>query len=230
MRIKDYEYTLKNLDWAAGVPVFENDYDDDQTGSYSLLPQMLAQRINAHPEKLIADLAINGDTLLAYDSVAFFSDVSSPRTIDNLLAGTGTTLAQLEVDLNAALVAMAKFPDDQGEILNIKGTLVYCPVALERKFKRLVKSETDPTATVEGTFNPYKDIDVIADARLDVDDADDWYLFATGEIVKPFIWQMRQKARAKLEKTPHTKRWVFSADYRGNGGYGLPHLAVKTVN
>lgn len=225
-----YEYTLKNLDWEASVPVNQNDFDDDQTGSYAMLSQMLAQRVLVHPEKLMIDLLINGTSGLAYDGVAFFSDVSAPRTFDNLLAGTGVTLALMEADLNSALVAMAKFTDDQGEILNIKGDLIVCPVSMMRNFQRLVSSETDPTATAVGTFNPYRGIRVIGDARLDADDANDWYLLATNEIVKPFIYQLRQGGQTSMEKTNHSKEWVFGADYRGNAGYALPHLAIKTVN
>ena len=227
---ESYEYTIKNLDWETSVPIFENDFDDDQTGSYAMLSAMLARRIEVHPEKLIADLLINGTSKLAYDGIAFFSDVSAPRSIDNLLGGTGVTLALMEADLNAALTAMAKFDDDQDEILNIKGNLIICPVAMQRNFERLVSSETDPTATAAGTFNPYRGLRVIGDARLDADDVSDWYLLATNEIVKPFIYQNRQNGQSSMEKTNHTKQWVFGADYRSNAGYALPHLAIKTVN
>lgn len=229
---KDYDYTIKNKDWETSVPVFENDWDDDQTGSYDLIPAMLAKKVMTHPEKLISDLVIDGDTALAYDGIAFFSDVSAPRDIDNLLAGTGTSLAQLKADLIAALTAQAKFPDDQGSILNITGNVIYCPIALQYLFESLVYSTADPTASGGvNTFNPFHNkFTIIGDARLDADDANDWYLFATNEVVKPFIWQLRQGAKPSMEKTNHTKQWVFGSDYRGNGGYGIPHLGVKTVN
>jgi phage major head subunit gpT-like protein len=184
-----------------------------------------------HPEKLMINLLTGGTSGLAYDGVAFFSDATGARTIDNLLAGSGTTLAQLETDLNAALTAMAKFKDDQGESLNIRGNLIICPKALENTFNRLVNSQTDPTASAQGTFNPYSGkFTVIGDARLDAVDANDWYLLATNEIVKPFVFSMRQEAEPLFEKTPLTKQWVASANYRGNAGYGIPHLAIKTVN
>lgn len=229
---KSYDYTIKNLDWATGVPINENDIDDDQTGSLGMLSKMLVKRIMAHPEKLMVNLLIGGDAALAYDGVAFFSDVSAPRTIDNLLAGTGVTLAQLKADLIAALVAMAKFTDDQGEILNIKGNMIVCPVALQRDFESLVFSKADPTAAGGvDTYNPFANqFTVIGDPRLDADDANDWYLLATNEIIQALVFQNRQEGRPLFEKTNHVKSWVYSADYRGNGGYGLPHLAAKTVN
>jgi phage major head subunit gpT-like protein len=231
-QLEDYDYTIKNKDWAVAVPVNENDVADDQTGVHTMFPAMLAQRIMRHPEKLMIDLLINGDSNVAYDGVAFFSDVSGARTIDNLLAGTGDSLAEMEEDLNAALVAMAEFEDDNGEPLNLRGDLIVCPVALENNFRRLVQSTSDPTASggIE-TFNPYAGrFTVIGDPRLDADDADDWYLLSTQEIVKPFVFSMRQGAENRFEKKNGTKSWIWSADYRGNAGYGIPHLAVKTVN
>lgn len=227
---EDYDYTIKNLDWIATALIRENDIDDDQTGAMGMTPELLARRILAHPEKLVVSLLTGGTSGLAYDGVAFFSDASGARTIDNLLGGTGVALAQLEADLNAALVQMAKFTDNEGEVLNIKGDTIVCPVALERKFRRLVSSATDPTGTVEGTYNPYMGMRVIGDARLDAADANDWYLLATGEPIKPFVFSMRQEGRPSFEKKPLTKQWVYSVNYRGNAGYGLPHLAVKTVN
>lgn len=230
---KSYDYTIKNLDWATGVPINENDINDDQTGSLAMFPEMLVSRIYKHPEKLMVNLLIDGDVNLAYDGIAFFSDVATPRTIDNALAGTGaTTLALLQADLIAALVAMAQFTDDQGEIIGIVGDTIVCPVALQFLFEQLVYSKASPTAAGGvDTLNPFSSrFDVIGDPRLDADDANDWYLLCTKDIIKPLVYQKRQAGKTNFEKTNHTKDWVFSADYRGNGGYGLPHLAVKTSN
>lgn len=230
-KLNDYDYTIRNLDWEASVPVEQNDLDDDQTGTIQMIPGLLVDRVMAHPEKLMIALATGGTSGLAYDGVAFFSNASGARVIDNLLAGTGTTLAQLDADLNAALVAMASFVDDQGEILNVKGDTIWCPMALKNSFDRLVNSMGDPTVTGGNTYNPYQGkFTVIGDARLDAVDANDWYLLSTGGRAKPFVFSMRQTARPSFEKKPASKLWIASADGRWNAGYGLPHLAVKTVN
>jgi phage major head subunit gpT-like protein len=227
-----YDYTIKNLDWAASTTINENDINDDQTGSIERASKMLVQRILKHPEGRLISLLVDGDTKTAYDGIAFFSNVSAPRTIDNLLTGTGTTLAQLKADLIAALVAMAKFTDDQGEYLNLRGNMIVCPVALMTDFATLVGSQSDPTVAAGiGAMNPFLNkFTVIGDPRLDADDANDWYLLCTNEPVKPLAVQTRQEAKTNFEKKNLTKTWVYSADYRGNVGYGLPHLAVKTVN
>lgn len=226
-----YDYTIKNIDWEASVNINENDIKDDQTGSLTMFAKMLADRIMKHPEELMIDLLINGTSGLAYDGIAFYSDVSGVRTIDNLLTGTGaTTVALLAADLKAARIAMAKFPDDNGKILNIRGNQIVCPIALEDDFNKIVNSEIDPVSSVTGVFNPYKGLQVVGDARLDADDANDWYLNATNEIIKPLVMQMREKGKGDMEKVPLTKTWLYSSDYRGNGGYGDPRLSIKTTN
>jgi phage major head subunit gpT-like protein len=229
--LKDYDYTIRNKKWEVSTPISQDLLDDDQVSVLSLMPSLLVSRLLAHPEKLIIELLTGGTSALAYDGIAFFSNASGARVIDNLGAGTGVTLATIEADLAAAEAAMSAFVDDQGEILNIKPNLIVCPVALLNIISRLVYSTSDPTATAEGTYNPYSGrYTVIGDARLDAVDATDWYLLATNEIIKPFVWQMRETAAPYMEKIPLADEWIYYAKYRGNAGYGLPHLAYKVVN
>ena len=229
--LDNFSFTVRNKNWAAAVPMSQDDLDDDQQGVLQTIPTYLVQRLMAHPEEIIIALVNALTTTPAYDGVNFVSDVLGVRTFDNNLAGTGTTLAQMEADLNAALVAMAGFTDNQGKILNVKGSVIVCPMVLANKFRRLVNSQNDPTVTSQLTFNPYQgNFTVIGDARLDAVDVNDWYLFATQEIVKPFIFSMRQEPRPMWEKKNLTKTWVASANYRGNVAVGIPQLCVKTVN
>jgi phage major head subunit gpT-like protein len=230
--LADYDYTIRNRDWFTAARINENDVNDDQVGALNSTSAWLVKRLLAHPEKLLVDLILAGTSGLAYDGIAFFSNASGVRTIDNLIGGGNTdTLAHIEKELSDALIAMAKFVDDQGEILNIKGDLILCPIALENKMKKIVMSSTDATATTDGIYNPYATgYQVIGDARLDASDANSFYVFATREIVKPFVYTMRQAAKPSFEKKNLTKDWIYSADYRGNIGYGLPHLGVKVVN
>jgi phage major head subunit gpT-like protein len=230
--LEDYDYIIKNRDWVASVMINQNHIDDDQTGVLRTLSQQLAQRILRHPEKLLSDAIINGTSNLAYDGVAYFSNATGNRTIDNTISGSGESLANIEADLATAVETMAKFEDDKGEVLGIQADTIVCPVALEPNIRRLVQSIADPTATGgTNTFNPYNGrFRVIANPRLDADDANDWYVFATNEPVRPFIYQLRQSAATDMEKKAGTKQWIFSAYYRGNVGYGIPHLGVKVVN
>ena len=224
---ENYEYIIKNLDWAAAVPVKENDMEDDQTGVLRMIPQLLAARILAHPEKLMFNLLINGEDFPAYDGISFFSDATGNRVNGNIYTGSGTiNIANLKADLNGSQIAMAKVTDDEGEFLDVNADMIVCPKALEYLFLSIVKDVPDAKI-----FNPFAGkFKVVGDPRMDIYEPDNWYLLATGEEVKPLIFQSRSKAKNRLWKTPQTKNWVYSADYRGNGAYGIPHLAMKIKN
>jgi phage major head subunit gpT-like protein len=231
-QLEDHDFTIRNKDFEVTIKLGRNDVEDDNIGAHQVRIRDLVQRVSAHPQKLISDLLINGDTGLAYDGVAFFSNVSGDRTIDNLLGGTGVTLAQIQADIQSAITAMMSFSDEAGEPLNIMPNAIVCPVARMFDIQRAVMSAADPTASggVE-TFNPLNGkFTVIGDARLDADDANDYYVLATQYALRPFILQVRQQARPEMERIPLTKDWAYSGIMRGNAGYGLPHLAVKIVN
>jgi phage major head subunit gpT-like protein len=228
---QDFNYTLRNKDWQVSVPMDENDWEDDQTGAFALIPDMLAERIGVHPEKLIVGLLTGGTSGLAYDAIAYFSDASGVRVNDNLAAGSGTTLAQIAADIDTNVATMAKFVDEAGEPLNIQPDTIVCPVALKPKFDRLVNSQMDPTAVAQGSYNPYGGkFKVFGDARLDAVDANDWYLLSSNQVVKPFAFSMRQTGRTRLVNKNLTKAWVGIADYRANAGYALPQLGIEVVN
>lgn len=231
-QLKDYDYTIRNRTFETSILINRDNMDDDQVGAFDARVRDLAQRIAAHPAKLISDLIINGDSNLAYDGLAFFANASGARTIDNLLGGTGTTVAQIQADIQTAITAMMKFTNDAGEVLNIVPDTIVCPVAVSYNMMRAVMSAADPAVSAGvDTFNPlYNRFRVIPDARLDGDDANDWYIFATGYAVRPFIVQNRESAQTEFERVPNTRDYVYRAWMRGNAGYGFPHMAAKVVN
>lgn len=230
-QLSDYDFTIRNRDWVVPVHIRKSDYNDDKTGMAAQIGQLMAAELAKHPAELIEDLIIAGDSGTAYDGIAFFSDTSSPRVNDNLLTGTGTTLSQLATDLESVEAAMMSFVDDQGKYLNIVPDSIVCGPTLMNKFKRLVGSETDPTASAHGTLNPfYRRYAVYGSAKIGADDANDWYAFASGGVLKPFIWQTRENPSVAIEDNPTSPSYAIVGTSRGNVGYGLPHLAVKTTN
>ena len=232
-QLADYNFEILNADFEATIPLDRNDLDDDSTGSFDMMIRLLVDAMAEKPRSLLSALITSGTTGTAYDGVAFFSNTSGVRTIDNLLAGTGTSVAYLAADLDSVVQAMMAFTDSAGEPLNIVPDTIYCPPALVSVFQRLVYSGSDPTASAQGTFNPFGGgkFTIIGDARLASTDANDWYAFKTNGVLKPFIWQPRSAPKGVLDdtKVKSTRMYYASAEMRGNVGYGLPHLAVKVV-
>jgi phage major head subunit gpT-like protein len=230
-QLNNYDFTLRNRDWAAAVSIPKSDVDDDKTGQAATIGSQLAEQLGRYPARLVEDLLINGTTNTAYDGVAFFSDVSSPRVNDNLLAGTGTTVSALMTDLASAEAAMMGFKNDKGEYLNIVPDLIVCGPSLARNMKTAVMSIADPSASGGvNTYNPfYGQYRVIVSAKIGADDANDFYVMSTQGILKPFIAQNRQNPQVDVEDRPSVPTYGIVAHSRGNVGYGLPHLAVKVV-
>jgi phage major head subunit gpT-like protein len=232
--IADYDYTIINKDWEATIEIDRNELEDDQYDMIRPRIEWMAAGARVFPDRLISDLVINGTSNLAYDGQAFFADRTAPN--DNLLAGTGTTDAQVEADLKAARAAMMKFVDDAGEQMGLIMDTIVCPAALEVTFMKFMASTTPPTAAAAGVVNPWQNWlkALIVDYRLT--DANDWYGLACGYPLKPFVYQKRREAYmvSLNQPTSETLFWKrkipVSVEARGNAGYGFFQMAVKTVN
>ena len=117
------------------------------------------------------DVIKNGTTLTGYDGKPLFADDHSGG--DNLLGGTGTTVANLQADISAVFAAMREFQDDRGRVMNIVPDLVVVPAELEFPMRQALKA-----GQIDGTDNVYAGLcDVMVAPELT--DADDWYAFAT---------------------------------------------------
>jgi len=236
--LKDNTYTLANKDWEASLEVDRNELEDDQYGMIPPRVQMLAQAAMEKYAIELSDLIINGDSNTAYDSVAFFSNTSGVRVIDNLLGGTGTSLTQIETDIASARSAMMQFYFDESDRkYGFKLDTIVCPPQLEVKFMKILDSTTAVSSSAAGVVNPFKNMlsQVIVDPRLGGDDANDWYGFATAYPIKPLILQDRKKIEFKSlvegsDLAFSWKKYQYSAESRFNVGYSFPHLAVKMVN
>ena len=234
--LKDYSYTLANKDWEATIEVDRNELEDDQYGMILPRVQMLATAARENEAILLSNLIINGTSNTAYDGVAFFSDASGVRLIDNLLSGTGTSASQIETDLGTARAAMMGFYFDQSDRkYGFKMDTIVCPPALEITFMKILESTTAVSASAAGVVNPFKNIlsRVIVDPRLS--DANDWYGFCTTYPIKPLVFQDRKQVEFKSlvegsDVAFNWKKYLYSAESRCNAGYAFPQMAVKVVN
>lgn len=231
--ISNYDYTIKNKDWVSAIGIHENELSDDQSGMILPRVQMMAQVLAEYAMELIANLLINGTTNLAYDGIAFFSNASGVRTIDNLLAGTGITLAQIKADISSARAAMMRFTgDNTTKYLGLMMDTIVCPPELEATFIEAVTSPSFIVTGEGGTTNPNQKWIKNIIALPELTDTTDWYGLCTGYPLRPFTYQERQAPRPQMDETERkrNKKIIFQADSRGNAGYTLPHLAVKVVN
>jgi phage major head subunit gpT-like protein len=227
--LKDYDYTIANKDWYTAVDIDRNEIRDDQLGR--LLPRIqgMAQALGSFKFNMLLQLLNNSLTDLAFDGSAYFANRAAPN--DNLLAGAGTTLANIVTDLVAARQAMQAFTTDQGRTLGIAPDTVVVPTALEYVMRQAVNADLAGLSG-ERVYNPFKDWirNIIAIPGLT--DTSDWYLFNTTAWMKPFIYQVREAPNMELDDTQshRNRKLTYSANLRANGGYGLPICGIRIVN
>lgn len=231
----DFKYEIANKDWQNGTRVDRNTLSDSKVSLGSNLEmwvRMLSEEWTYLPDDIINDLLVaNG---AAFDGTAFFSNtrpnIQGTVAIDNLLTGTGTTLAQVNADLTSARTALRGFKDGNGKPFNRNLDLtIYAPAQLETTFKTLQNSELVDvgggalTNIQKGTFNL-----VINDVQATTNN--DWYAFNTGASFKPFIWQDRETPKFKTKDDDFKKYIDYAVTGRANAGYGNPMASVKVDN
>lgn len=228
--LKNYKYQITNESYESSISILYNQF---AKSSLTALSDNLKKKISGYamgirkdfPSKLTIAALEDGTTNLAYDGIAFFSDVSGVRLFDNLVAGSGITEANLLADLDTNFGVMASFEDDMGNCLQLEPTAVVCHPLLAMKFRKIFKA----ALTGGGDTNIYKDlIDVIADGRLT--DSNDWYLIANNMGVKPIVYSSHTGITLVTVDDSWNQKVNVGVHAVGNAGYSFPQLAIKVVN
>ena len=233
--LNDFEYSIPNKPYEATIGVDRDSWDDDRMGAVKTRVQELARKARVHPRKLFFDALEAGTVALCYDGQPLFSnshEEGDSGVQDNLLVGTGTTLAQLKADVEAAEAVMLSFKDDTGEPYN-EGEVqigIICHPGLKARFEELNTSKQISSSdnSMKGKIKQ-----LTYSSRLT--DANDWYIADVSNGLKPFIKQLRKAVEfEELGKgtTGHfmSKKMYFGVDYRVGFGYGLWQKICKIVN
>lgn len=228
--LNDYDYAIKNKNWYDGFAIDRNELEDEQISAIMPRVEAVAMSVAKWPWELVTQLITNGTTGLAYDGSAFFANRTAPN--DNLLAGTGTTLAQVKTDIQTARAAMMKFTSDTGRVMGLMMDTIVCPPELEATILEAVESSNIITSGEGATVNPVSRWIKNVIVSPELSDVNDWYGFASGMPLKPFIFQSRKRPETVIDDTQVKKnrKIDYSAELRGNAGYGFYQMAVKVVN
>lgn len=229
--LKEYDYEIRNKDFYTGFSIDRNELEDEQISGITPRVQALAATVARWPWQLVVNLIINGTSGLAYDGNAFFANRTSPN--DNLLSGTGDSVAQLRADISTARAAMMRFNSDAGRPMGLMMDTVVVPPELEAPMLEAVRSQTAIAVDGNGqAFNPANGWIRNVITFPELSDTNDWYGFATGFAIRPFIFQSRSGVRTVLDDTQvaRNRKLDYSAEMRGNAGYGFYQMAVKVVN
>lgn len=221
--LAEASYTLENQRFEATIDVSRLDIDDDQLGALPMRIKQMAQRAAQHKSKLVMDAINAGEAAACYDGAAFFSDAHPDRgggVQSNLLAGSGTTASAISSDLSAAIAAMKKLKDEQGEPLHGDGPgglTVICSPDLERAFTEVLEATI---LSSSGNVMVNKAA-LIASPRMA---GNDWVLAKTGGIVRGMIFQDRDPItfsalESSSEQGFKTESYSYGVRYRAAVGY-----------
>lgn len=233
--LNEFDYEIPNKDYEGTLSVDRNAIDDDQLGNVKTRIDDLARKAKIHPRKLFINALIDGTTELCYDGQPFFSashEEGKSGTQSNLVTGTGTTLAQLQNDIDNAEERLLGFKDDTGEPWNegeVKVGIV-CHSSLKNAFIRLNTLEQ-----IASGSNPMKGriSQITYSSRFA--DKNSYYLADISEGMKPIIKQKRQDPvfralEGDSEAGFMRKKYHYGIDYRVGFGYGLWQKMVKVTN
>lgn len=238
----DFSLIVPNIPYEATIKVDKFDLRDDNVGAAFTRTRDLTIRARMFPLKLGIDALINGDNTTsdsgaAYDGTAFFDNtrtIGESGTIDNILTGTGTTVAQIIADFRNAREAMVAFNDTAGEPFNEglpQDLIVVCPAGLQGQFEELQNA-----SFISQTENVLKNsFRLLVSPRLTTDDVNDWYLLNVAGSLGPLVLQerdpitfMAMEGDSDLGKS--TRFFQYSVEWRGAVAYGHPQMGVKTTN
>ena len=236
--LKDYELEIRNKDWQFGIMVSRNtieDAKDTNTVDIDRQVRTAVQQWTGFPDELINDLLTAGASTPAFDKSNLFA-TSRPNlqgkggTINNIVTGTGTTLAQITADLTSARAAMKGFKDRNNKPFNKESAFtVICPPQLEDVFLRLQTADlitlsgSTQSNIFKGTFN------FVTNVYQDITN-NDWFLFNNKAAFKPFIYQKRRAPIFEMNDDHKRKFVEYFSTARMAAGPGNPTAIVKIDN
>lgn len=242
-KLRGATYTLSNKEWEVSMEIEKKDIADDRLSLYDGALTTLAQRASRHPDKLLMQAIVNGESTACFDGQYFFdTDHSwgSSGSQDNDLtyaAATGTTptIDEFMASYEAARSAMLGFVDDRGEplhedvITGMDSGLQFVAL-VPRQLETVAKKAFNQILNNSGGTNIVLDRPVVA-MSTHLSNAAKWYLLRVDVPLRPFIFQ----ARTPLEVTTSgemdmNKKVIEMGTYaRYNIGYGAWWNAVLTT-
>lgn len=214
--------------------------DDAKAYSMADIVAEAAQSMALYPDYLLSSLVADGVNQNGYDGNPFYGDThlfanAGANNIDNKLAGTGSSVAQISTDFAAALAALRGFLDNAGRLINpvtaegASQLLVQCPLAVEQNFRTVMNA-----SIISQTDNVLKGLaDVFPDGYLT--DANDWYLHVVGQPQRPYIFQERSKIETFVlgkgtEFYHNNNKYRIGGKHRFKLGYQRFERTIKTIN
>lgn len=223
-------FAIANRLWENSVRIELTDIEDDQLGKYGIVLQEMANEAVYHPDELMFDLIVNGDSAECFDGQNFYDTDHAwgdSGTQDNDLthaAATGTAPTETEFRdaYHEMRAAMLGFKRDNGKpfhrptVTPMNDLLLMVPTGLQ---------ETAEAALMRTVGTAGEQIVVLDRPKIvtipHFTESAVMYLHRIGQPLKPFVFQDRRALRREMKGANDIefKDVKFMTDRRYNVGY-----------
>ena len=220
-RLSAAKVAVANEPWESSLMFDRFHYDDDRAGLYTNALGELADEAAAHPDELMAEFLVKGESTECWDGQNFFDTDHAWRdsgTQDNIVSvnvvdTANPTPMELRDAFDACVERIKSFKKSNGKryyrakVEQLSDFSVFTPLAIANPFKRAyqqVISNEGGVATTNVTLESPK---ITPFNLINSDDTwngtagsdTDFYVFYTGARWKPLIFQPRTKIVAKIK-------------------------------
>lgn len=238
-RLRAAQFTIANREWEVSLEIEKNHIDDDRLGIYNDPLAALGVEAVAHPDELLFDLLVSGETEPCFDGQMYFDtdhawgdSGTQSNDLTYAKAGTLPTEAEFRAAYHQARAAMLSYKRDNGKpfvrptIKPLSGLILFVPPALEEiAHKALLKDLISGGETNIVLDRPR----IVTVTHLS--DATKFYLINPTSPIRPFVFQARRPVGRQMKGLDDRefKAVKFMADARYNLGYGAWWNAVLTT-
>ena len=237
--LRSANFTITNKHWESSLKVSKNDIKDDRLGQYGPILEQMGMEAAYHPDELLADLFVNGESTACFDGQFFFdtdhswgSSGSQSNDLSSTVASTSAvTAAEMKTAIRAAVKAMLGFKNDQGKkyfrptVGRLSDLMLIVPPDLRDQAYDAIESQL-----LSNSSNVVVDRPQVV-CHTGLSSAVKFYLINTGMPVKPFVFQAREALTRQVAGIDdlETKDAKFMTEARYNVGYFAWWTAVLTT-
>lgn len=229
--VSTHERTVRNEPYEETFALKRTDVEDDQIGLFSAATRMQAAAAAMWPDVQMADFFRNASTVTGYDGVAVFATnhplfggdvvgIPTGITQSNLFLNTGLTWD----NFNTVRSAMQSYVGIDQQPLGVMPNLLVVPPQLEGVAKLILEADFLSNFAGQGAApatNVLKGVAKILVVPQLANKPNSWLLMDTNQVVKPFVWQLRQSPRFTMLTNPTdqnvflSNQFLYGVDARG---------------
>jgi len=237
--LRSANFVIDNKHFESSLAIKKTDIADDNLGQYGPIMEQLGIEAAHHPDELWFDALELNESTACFDGQFFFDTDHSwgkSGTQSNDLTSTvadtsAVTVAELKTAIRAAVQQMLGFKNDQGKLYHrptvsrLNDLTLLVPLALRDVAYDALESQLLSNSSNVIVDRP----NIVASPYLTSDVK--FYLFKTGDPVKPFVFQQREPLSRMMKGLDdlEIKDVKFMTEARYNVGYFAWWTAVLTT-